>query len=159
MPFEIGEAVNGAAEWLCSSTIVSRVMSNSIFSALLITALAAVVIMGIYYQTSVKDGGWKCGIRVALYSLIVISAVVFVHHYALSRAIRDESRLTGIRERFSSIHGGGSIGMKQHPVPADIYGEQPLGRTDNVSQPPPQPYEDITPLDIQDAVLPNVATT
>lgn len=115
MSLDIQHALDGAATWLCSAPIVTRVVSNPIFTALLITALAAVVLMGVYRYCAWK-AGWKKAARAAIYLLLVVSAVVFVHHYAVMHKVRSESLQEGVRSVFNSINDAGVRGGAEHPV-------------------------------------------
>ena len=100
--FNLGNAVNGAADWACSAPIIRSVVSNPVFTALLITALAAIVVMSIYHY-QIKRAGAKRGIRALLYVFLVVTAVTFVHHYAVMRIARDTTEQKGIRAVFSEI--------------------------------------------------------
>ena len=113
MGFDVGDLLNRAASWLCSSSIVNKVISNPIWTSLLITALAMVVIMSQFHY-SLRRAGWKRTTRIALYLLLVISAVVFVHHYASVHRLRGESMQEGVRNTFMSISGAG--GDAAYPV-------------------------------------------
>lgn len=115
MGFDVSHALDGAASWLCSSRLVSKIISNPIFTALLITALAMVVIMGVYHYC-MRQGGWKKTVRMAIYLMMVISAVVFVHHYAVMARARNESLQAGVRSVFKSISDQGVSGSGEHPV-------------------------------------------
>lgn len=110
MPFAVGETINGATKWICSSALVNKIVSNSVFAALIITAIILVIVMGLYYRTSVQKGGWHRRARAMVYALIVVSAVVFVHHYALRRMLFEEASQKGVRNVFRSIHEEQAMG-------------------------------------------------
>src|SRR5208337_5070627 len=86
MPFDVGGAVNAAADWLCGSALVKGIVNNPIFTALLLTAIAIVIILGMYYR-EFRSGGKKKMIRMTIYLLFAVAIVVFVHHYAVERCI------------------------------------------------------------------------
>lgn len=100
--FNLGNAVNSAADWTCSAPIIRSVVSNPVFTALLITALAAIVVMSIYHY-QIKRAGAKRGVRALLYVFLVVTAVTFVHHYAVMRIARDTTEQKSIRAVFSEI--------------------------------------------------------
>lgn len=107
--FNLGNAVNGAADWLCSAPIIRSVVSNPVFTALLITALAAIVVMSIYHY-QIKRAGSKRGVRALLYVFLIVTAVIFVHHYAVMRIARETSQQKGVRDVFSSIQQSQTFG-------------------------------------------------
>ena len=108
--FDLGGAVNGTAEWACSAPIIRTVISNPVFTALLITALAAIVVMSLYHY-QIKRAGTKRATRALLYVFFIVTAVMFVHHYATMRIARDSTAQKGVRDVFSSIQQSRSIGV------------------------------------------------
>lgn len=113
MGFDISHTLDRVASWLCSSSIINAVISNPIFTALLITALAVVVIMGVLHY-SVRNSGWKRIARMSIYLLLVVSAVVFVHHYAVLNRTKTETMMQNSRDVFQSL--GTVQGRGEHPV-------------------------------------------
>jgi uncharacterized membrane protein len=99
---DLGHAVNSAADWLGNAPIIRTVVSNPVFTALLIAALAAVVVMALYHY-QIKQAGLKRGLRALLYVFLVVLAVVFVHHHVVMRTARATAAQKGIREVFSGI--------------------------------------------------------
>jgi uncharacterized membrane protein len=110
MGYDIGGVINSAADWLCSAPIVRSVVSNPIFTALLITALAAIVVMALYHY-QVKHAGLKRGLRALLYVFLIVTAVMFVHHYAVLRSARMSAAQKGVRDVFSSIEQSRGAGI------------------------------------------------
>jgi Mn2+/Fe2+ NRAMP family transporter len=102
MPFDVGGAVNAAADWLCGSALVKGIVNNPIFTALLLTAIAIVIILGMYYR-EFRSGGKKKMVRMTIYLLFAVAIVVFVHHYAVERCIRTEAAQKGVRDVFQGI--------------------------------------------------------
>jgi hypothetical protein len=100
--FDIGGAINASADWACNAPIIRTVVSNPVFTALLITALVVIVIMGLY-SYRVKAAGTKRGIRAILYIFMLVMAVMFVHHYAVMKIARDSEASRSVRDVFSSI--------------------------------------------------------
>src|SRR5271166_6483673 len=99
---DLGSTINGAADWVSNAPIVRGIVSNPVFTALLIVALAAIVVMALYHY-QIKQAGLKRGLRALLYVFLVVLAVVFVHHHAVTRAARATATQQGIREVFSSL--------------------------------------------------------
>lgn len=118
MGLDLGSVFDSTASWLCSSRIVNRVISNPIFTALLITALAVVILMGVFHYC-MKKAGWKRIARMSIYLLLVVSAVVFVHHYAVLHRMKADSLQQGVRSVFQSItdaQASGVDGGSNYPV-------------------------------------------
>lgn len=107
--FNLGNAVNNAADWACSAPIIRGVVSNPVFTALLITALAAIVVMALYHY-QIKRAGAKRGVRALLYVFLIVTAVTFVHHYAVMRIARETTQQKGVRDVFSSIQQSRDVG-------------------------------------------------
>jgi len=166
--FNLGNAVNSAADWTCSAPIIRSVVSNPVFTALLITALAAIVVMSIYHY-QIKRAGTKRGIRALLYVFLVVTAVTFVHHYAVVRIARDTTEQKGIRDIWSSIaqiREGGAVnsvpvypagykGARVGGAPADSDCGCPdaeRGRPDNIAA------DNLQQLEIKDVTLPSAVS-
>jgi hypothetical protein len=115
MGFDLGATVNSAADWLCSAPIVRSVINNPIFTALLVTALAAIIIMALY-GSRLKGTGFKRGARAFLYVFMAVTAVLFVHHYAVMRCARREATQKGVRDVFSSIQQSRQSGLPGVPI-------------------------------------------
>ncbi len=107
---DLGAAFNSAADWVCGSPLVNGVVSNPVYTALLITALVAVVAMGLY-GPQVKAAGLKRGIRAAIYVFLLVGAVAFVHHYAVMRLARSHAGAQGVRDVFSGIQQSRESGI------------------------------------------------
>jgi hypothetical protein len=120
MGFDLGSTVNAAADWLCSAPIVRSVINNPIFTALLVTALAAIVILALYNHR-LKGTGFKRGARAFIYVFLVVTAVLFVHHYAVMRCARREATQKGVRDVFSGIQQSRQSGMPSIPVMSTGY--------------------------------------
>jgi hypothetical protein len=100
--FDLGGAINASADWVCGAPIIRSIVSNPVFTALLIPALAATVVMAVYHY-EIKTAGSKRACRALLYVFLIVTAVVFVHHYAMSRILQETSQQSGIRDVFNSI--------------------------------------------------------
>lgn len=120
--FNLGSAVNGFADWVCSAPIIRGVVNNPVFTSLLITALAAVVVMALYGKP-VRHGGSKRGCRALIYVFLIVTAVIFVHHYAVLRMARDTDHTAGVRAVYAGIEAsravsGGGTAPVVHPPAA-----------------------------------------
>jgi len=100
--FDLGGAINASADWVCNAPVIRGIVSNPVFTALLITALVAVVVMALYHY-QVKSAGTKKAVKAFLYVFLLVTAVMFVHHYAVMRSARDAAAQKGVRDVFSSI--------------------------------------------------------
>jgi hypothetical protein len=107
--FSLGNAVNSAADWACSAPVICGIVGNPVYTALLITALAAVVVMALY-TSAVQRGGVKRAARAVIYVFLLVTAVTFVHHYAMRREMRSSEQQRGVREVFSGIRENRSLG-------------------------------------------------
>lgn len=74
MPFELGGAINQAAERLCASSAMQWTFNNPFFTALLLTA----VVMAIVYAVGTHQ---RAGVRCSFYVFLFSSLILFVHYY------------------------------------------------------------------------------
>ena len=91
--FNLGSAVNGFADWVCSAPIIRGVVNNPVFTSLLI------------------------------YVFLIVTAVIFVHHYAVLRMARDTDHTAGVRAVYAGIEAsravsGGGTAPVVHPPAA-----------------------------------------
>ncbi|MDE2097672.1 MAG: hypothetical protein KGL39_10525 [Patescibacteria group bacterium] len=102
MGFDIGGAINSAADWLSSSAPVRGVVSNPVFTALLLTALVVTIVLSMY-MSDIKRHGKKRILRMALLILAAITAVTFIHHNVMTRSLRAELKLKGVHDVFAGV--------------------------------------------------------
>lgn len=127
--FSLGGAVNSAADWVCSAPFVRTIIGNPILTALLITALVAVVVMGVYHY-QIRAAGSRKAIRASVYVFLLVTAVIFVHHCAVGRAARDDATQKGIRDVFSGIaHSQGSAVGGGTPIAPRAWDGTVTGKT------------------------------
>jgi hypothetical protein len=133
MPFEIGKAFNGGAEWVCGSALVFKAMSNPVLTALLMTALALVILYAMYRE-ELKAAGWRRGAKTGFWLLVGISALVFVHYYALQRHLQTAYVSQGVRTVMESIHHSAAVGGGYAVRPGEARMASPTAtRPDNVA--------------------------
>jgi len=113
--FNLGGAVNGLADWACSAPLIRSVVNNPVFTSLLITALAAIVAMALYGK-QIKKGGNKRGCRALVYVFLLVTAVIFVHHYAVRGMARDVDHTAGVRAVYAGIEASRAVGGGAVPV-------------------------------------------
>ncbi len=107
--FDLGGSINSAAEWACRAPIINTIVNNAIFTAILITAIVAVIMLGTYYDRA-KYGGIKQAVRSTLYVGLLVTMVMFVHHYAVQQTARDAAAHKGVRDVFSGIQASREYG-------------------------------------------------
>ncbi len=138
--FNLGGAVNSAADWVCNAPIIGGIVNNPVFTSLLITALAAIVVMALYHN-QLAHHSTKRAARAVLYVFMIVTAVTFVHHYAVMKTARESSSQKGVRDIFSSIQQQAGTSSLTPVVPMGFTGgaREPTAfspRPDNIlSQP------------------------
>lgn len=134
MSFEIGKTINGGAEWLCGSSLIFGTLRNPVFTALLITALALIIIHGMY-KDELKGTGWRRGLKTGIWMALGVSALVFIHYYALERHLRKGHASQGVRDVMASIHHsattGGGYAVYAAGSPAAAGGDSAEGASDS----------------------------
>lgn len=146
MTFEIGSAFNGGAEWLCGSSAVYGIVKNPVFTALLITALALVVIYSTY-KSELKGTGWRRGVKTAFWLAILVSGAVFVHYYALEHALQTSHVSQGVRTVVDSIHHSATTGggYAVYPTGQDDADEMETARSPPPARSPPLAASPLSP--------------
>jgi len=110
MGFDLGNTFNNAAEWACTAPIIQGVVSNPLFTALLITALVAVVLISLC-RTELQKNSKRDLVRSTLYIFFMVTSVMFVHHYAVDRMARKTTAQKGVHEVFAGLDVSRSIGI------------------------------------------------
>jgi len=136
--FDLGGAVNSAADWLSSAPIIHRIVNNPIYTALLITALVAVVALAMY-RDKLKG---KKALKALFYTFFLTSLVVFVHHYAMVRSARETAEQYQARDIFAGVQSSRALGQ-EGIVPVVPMGETIIGgsrwQSSNSSSAPASP--------------------
>ena len=146
MPFELGKALNGGAEWVCGSAAVFGALRNPVVTALLMAALALVVVHALF-RAELKDVGWRRNAKAGFWLLVGVSALVFVHYYALQRHLQTECASQGMRTMLASIHHSAAVGGGYAVL-------APGGGGPDGGAPPPRRLPDnVEPLELEDAGL------
>lgn len=117
--FSLGKTVNNTASWFCNAPIIRNVISNPIYTSLLITALASIVVMALYHY-NINQICNKRGIRVLIYVFFITTAVLFVHHYSVLHQMQEINYHKGVTDVFSNIQQsrvlGGSSSIPVYPM-------------------------------------------
>jgi len=103
MVIDAQHTVNGAAEWVCSYSIMDTILSNTIFASLMLTVIVVIILLGCYYNTSVSAGGIKKQVRTVFYLFLGVLVAMYVHHYALGRSFKNEQDKSDAKNTFKQI--------------------------------------------------------
>ena len=114
MPLDLGAAVNSGSEWITRAPIVRTVMSNPIYTALLLTALIILVLA--YIKDGSMSDSWRATIKTFVYIFIAALAVITVHHYTMVSKFRSEGAGENVRRTFDSIQQAPTYGGAVYPV-------------------------------------------
>ncbi len=101
--------MNSVGDWACDSKLVRGVARNPIYTALLILALVAVVLMATYREPIRKGGGRKAA-RAFVYGLLLVVGVMAVHNYSVRREASETAAQKDMRDVFTSIEASRSVG-------------------------------------------------
>ena len=66
--------------------------------------------------TQVKKGGNKRGCRALVYVFLLVTADIFVHHYAVRGMARDVDHTAGVRAVYAGIEASRAVGGGAVPV-------------------------------------------
>jgi hypothetical protein len=97
---DLGRAVNSAAGWLCASPAIRAVAGNPFYTAMLLTALAAVVGMASWGKRRPEK---KDKVRALLYFFLGATMVLVVNYYAVRQEIKVEAESEGVRRVFTGL--------------------------------------------------------
>ena len=128
----LGGAVNSAGDWACDSKLVRGVIRNPIYTALLILALVAVVLMATYREP-IRRGGGRRAARAFVYGLILVVGVMALHNYSVRREASATAAQKDLRDAFTSIEASRSVGAAAYggapvlPGPEPEHGAPPAG--------------------------------
>lgn len=109
----LGGAVNSVGDWACDSKLVRGVVRNPIYTALLILALVAVVLMATYREP-IRRGGGRRAARAFVYGLLLVVGVMTVHNYSVRREASATAAQKDLRDAFTSIEASRSVGAASY---------------------------------------------
>jgi hypothetical protein len=162
MTLNIGGAVNTASDWICSSSIIRKVMENPIFTGLLLTALVMIVIMAQYHYKIKEEGNTKLA-KTTIYLFLIVMGIMFVHNYAFKRCSEKEAHQNGIRNVFSSIEHSRNLPTYQTvpvlPYAASMYSGVPTYAAPTYTTAPTPMYTapNTLPQVVENPAQPNLA--
>ena len=166
--FELGKTFHGAAEWFCSSSLAFKVLRNPVMTSLLITVIALVIIFAFLKVDSTSKRQFR--LKTGFWLLMAVSAVTFLHYYALARHLRQSTNQKGVRDIIDSIHLSGTTGGGYQVLSGDPNSLDSLDSLDSLNRldapnghnrlADPEPAsrgaaEEMGELVIRDAVLPS----
>jgi hypothetical protein len=99
---DIGAAVNSAASWVGQSPILNGTFGNPFIAALVVTALVAIIIMGIFHY-KVTAGNFKQSMKVGFYTYCATLLVLYLHHYIVLHNIQESSEAANVRQFFGGL--------------------------------------------------------
>lgn len=134
MPLEFGNVVNSCASFVAGNKFIGKVLGNPLFTALLVTALA-MIILWVLYKEELKDTGKKRALRTFIYIAFATTALLFVHFYIVRKSLECEVQRQGINQVFQSIQTSAEMkgregarqiiegaGLSSPPKPVQIIG-------------------------------------
>ena len=99
---DIGAAVNSAASWVGQSPILNGAFGNPFIASLIVTALVAIIIMGIFHY-KVTAGNFKQSMKVGFYTYCATLLVLYLHHYIVLHNIQESSEAANVRQFFGGL--------------------------------------------------------
>ncbi len=158
--FDLGGSVNSFTKWVCGAPIIHTIINNPFYTSLLITCIVVIVIMSNYHYQIKKN---KRAVKTVVYIFLLVTAVLFVHHCALSDGLKNSLTHQGVRDVFTSIQQSRNSGIANSvPVIPLSWTSQPTYggyqqnpyslRDDNIAT---KPIAEI-PLEIHDVQLPSI---
>ncbi len=121
MSLDLHSVFTGGAEAVCSSPLFNRIVQNPVTVSLVITVIVLAIVCACHRAAADEVSYAKMGVWV----LFGVSAMVFVHYYALRRSLQRTSTSEGLRTAATAIHQAAAVGGG--------YAVAPLTR-------PPQPH-------------------
>ncbi len=95
MPFEIINTINGAAENLQTSPIISLLIDNSLVLALIIALLLFIILYFVYSDAS-------SAAQVSVWMFIITAMLIFLHNRRVYDKVNKKSKTSEINNAFNS---------------------------------------------------------
>ena len=111
MSIEIGRTINEATDWISEIPIVSSIIQNPIYTALLITALFVVIILTFYYTS-----GFHKIMKCTLYFFLIILGIMYVHNYSIIKHTTATLGRQDVKNVFAAIQQNKITGGKAMPI-------------------------------------------
>lgn len=133
---DLGGCVNAFAGWLCDAPLVRGVAGSPFLTALVITALAAVVVLGTCGGAAGRREPKKARARAFVYVLLLVTGLQLVHHCAVQREACRDATAAGVQSVFSSLEAVRAVGGRDVPV---YPGRRPAPPLQEEAPPPAKP--------------------
>lgn len=124
MPFEVGQAVNGSAEWVSGSPYVSKVMGNPLTAALVLTVVVLAIVHYVF-RHDLEDATWQQKAKAACWIGIASAVITFLHYYVYNRKLRRDAEADNIRGVVNAIHESAAMGGGYEVRPMPFLGGAP----------------------------------
>jgi hypothetical protein len=116
MPFEIGNFINGGADRVSGSPFFSGILRNPVFTSLMITVLAMVIIYALF-KRELRGTGAPKAVKAGFWLLLGVSAVVFLHYYVVDHSLKKSNRAQLAQDTVSTIYSAeGGFGGTHYPI-------------------------------------------
>jgi hypothetical protein len=132
MPLELGEVTTSFVDRVSDLPLARGILSSPPFTALLLTALVAVVLMGMY-SPALRAAGPRHAFRAALYFFAGALFVLLAHHSLLTRSARTAAANLNAREVHERIARAGWPSAAGSPLST---GPEPVAPQSVPPQPP-----------------------
>ena len=106
MPFDFGSSVNQIHKKFIGIPIVHKIMTNPIFTALLICFVIILFAMLAFRGT---DELVRKSLRLSVYSFFAVSFIIFMHNKLIFAEINDKKRDDTFETLFSPTNGGSDL--------------------------------------------------
>lgn len=120
MSFDVGDSFNQLADAVCSAPVIGSVLSSPIWAALLLTALAAVIMLAVYHGSvarTLRGPDASRAVRAFIYVFGAIAIVTALHYHATVASVGTTATRVGFRDVVGAAEAARAAGS-EYPVNA-----------------------------------------
>lgn len=106
MPIDIGESINSIADSILNAPIVRTVVSNPIYTALVITFVIVLIIMFIFRDADTEESLLVMCMRSGFWVFVMLIGTLFLHNKVLGAEITAGTSDKNYTDVFKSNYSG-----------------------------------------------------
>lgn len=118
MSFDVGDSFNQFADAVCRAPVVGSVLSSPIWAALLLTAVAAVIVLAVYHgsvTSTLRGPGASRAIRAFIYVFGAVAIITALHYRATVASVGATATRVGFRDVVGAAEAARAAGS-EYPV-------------------------------------------
>lgn len=115
MPFDVGDTVNSIADSVTKAPIITSIVRNPIYTALMITLIIVFIIMFIFRDADTDDSLLIMCLRSGFWIFLMLLGVLFLHNKALTAENNLETKNAAFEQVFNGSYSNMQPGAEIPP--------------------------------------------